>query len=226
MKFKLVFLLFVTLFSLGSCIEIFDDLTIHNDGSGTFKYHINLSSSKLKINSILALDSLDGKKVPSIKEIKEEIALFKSKFEAKPGVSNVSIESDFTEFIFNIKCDFSDVNSLQSAIREVIQEENLIKNIDDLSHNWITWEGQKLTRSVPELVVKKTKDISPENADLLKQGKYTSVTRFDRPVEKFDNTAAKLNPSKLAIMLQANTYSLVQNAKILENTIYLSPVKN
>ena len=50
-----------------------DELTIHDDGSGTLKYAINLSSSRVKVNSILALDSLDGKKVPSIEEIKTKI---------------------------------------------------------------------------------------------------------------------------------------------------------
>ena len=216
----------VSLFSLGSCIEIFDDLTIHNDGSGTFKYHINLSSSKLKINSILALDSLNGKKVPSIDEIKEQIERFKTKFQVKSGISNVTVESNFVDFIFKIKCDFTDVNSLQNAIKEVIVEENLAKSIEDLSYNWISWEGQKLTRSIPDIVLKKTKELTADEIELLNQGKYTSVTRFDRPIEKFDNTAAKLTPSKLAIMIQSNTYSLIQNAKILENTIYLSPLKN
>lgn len=54
-----------------------DELTIHDDGSGTLKYVINLSSSRVKVNSILALDSLDGKKVPSIEEIKTKVSLFK-----------------------------------------------------------------------------------------------------------------------------------------------------
>ena len=54
---------------LSACIEILDDIKFNADGSGTFKYTINLSSSKVKINSILALDSLDGKKVPSKNEI-------------------------------------------------------------------------------------------------------------------------------------------------------------
>ena len=62
--------------------------------------------------------------------------------------------------------------------------------------------------------------------ELLTQGKYTSITRFDRPIEKFDNQTGKLSASKMAIMLQTNTYSLLQNAKLLENTIYLSPLKN
>lgn len=226
MKLKGLFLLFVALFSLSSCIEIIDDLTIHNDGSGTFKYNINLSSSKLKINSILALDSLNGKKVPSIQEIKNEIERFKTKFQSKAGISNVTFESNFTDFLFKFKCDFTDVNSLQTAIKEVISEENLTKNMDELSHTWIEWEVQKLTRSIPDLVMKKTKELTDEEVNLLSQGTYRSVTRFDRTIEKFENTAAKLSASKMAIMLQTDTYSLIQNAKLLENTIYLSPLKN
>lgn len=226
MKLKHLFLLLIVSSSFSSCIEIVDDLTIHNDGSGTFKYNINLSSSKLKINSILALDSLDGKKVPSIQEIKNDIERFKTKFQSKSGISNVTVESNFTDFLLKFKCDFTDVNSLQTAIKEVIAEENLNKNMDELSHSWIEWEVQKLTRSIPDLVTKRTKELTPEEVTLLSQGIYRSVTRFDRTIEKFDNSAAKLSASKTAIMLQTDTYSLIQNIKLLENTIYLSPLKN
>lgn len=226
MKVKGLFFLLFTLFSLSSCIEIIDDLTIHNDGSGTFKYNINLSSSKLKINSILALDSLNGKKVPSIQEIKNEIERFKTKFQSKSGISNVTVESNFADFIFKFKCDFTDVNALQTAIKEVISEENLNKNMSELSHTWIEWETQKLTRSIPDLVFKKAKELTEEEVNLLSQGTYRSVTRFDRTIDKFENTTAKLSASKMAIMLQTDTYSLIQNAKLLENTIYLSPLKN
>ena len=61
------------LFIMPSCIEILDDIKFNIDGSGTFKYTVNLSSSQVKLNSILALDSLDGKKVPSLPEIQEKM---------------------------------------------------------------------------------------------------------------------------------------------------------
>ena len=226
MKLKFLFFSLITLFSFTSCIEIFDDLTIHNDGTGTFKYNINLSSSKLKINSILALDSINGVKVPSIEFVKSEIARIKSKFEIKVGISNVTVESNFTDFIFKLKCDFTNVANLQTAIKEIISEENLLKNVDDLSHSWVSWEGQTLIRNIPDISFKKTKDLSANEIELLSQGKYTSITRFDRPIDKFENQTGKLSASKMAVMLQSNTYSLIQNVKLLENTIYLSPLKN
>ena len=107
MKLRLFFLSIFVLLSMSSCIDIIDDLTLKSDGSGSFKYTINLSESKIKINSILALDSIEGRRVPSIEEIKQKINHFKSKFETKQGISNLVVESNFTDFIFKIKCDFT-----------------------------------------------------------------------------------------------------------------------
>ena len=67
----------VLFLSLASCIEISDDISFKTDGSGTFKYVVNLSSSKIKVNSILSLDSLDGKKIPSSYQLKEKIEQYK-----------------------------------------------------------------------------------------------------------------------------------------------------
>jgi hypothetical protein len=53
----------------------------------------------------LALDSLDGKKVPSIPEIKEKINRYKEILSQKEGISNVKVESDFTNFIFKTGSD-------------------------------------------------------------------------------------------------------------------------
>jgi hypothetical protein len=226
MKLFYTFVVFLSFFGLTSCIEIIDDITLKNDGSGTLKYTINLSESKVKINSILALDSLDGKKVPSIPEMEERIASFKKKLSAKTGISNVTIESNFTNYIFKLQCDFTNVVALQNALKDVIEEESKEKNIPELEQNWLSWDGVKMTRSIPEITVKKTKEIKSEDIELMKQGNYTSITRFERPVEKFDNTAAVLSKNKMAVMIKTNPYALTQNSNILENSIYLSPIKN
>ena len=126
------------LFGFTSCIEIIDDITLKNDGSGTLKYSINLSSNKVKINSILALDSLENKKVPSIAEIEAEIISFKNKLDAKTGISQVIVDYNFTDFIFKIQCDFTSVSALQTAIKEVVQELSKEKNMPELDHNWLS----------------------------------------------------------------------------------------
>ena len=123
----------MTLFlSLTSCIEIIDDLSISGDGSGTFKYHINLSSSKIKINSILALDSLDGKKVPSIAEIQSRADKIVKQLKEQNGITNVVFDANYTDFIFKVTCDFNNLNQLQSAIVNVIKSESKEKEIPEL----------------------------------------------------------------------------------------------
>ena len=225
MKKNLLFL-FVLIFSLSSCIEILDDLTIHADGSGTFRYNINLSSNKIKVNSILALDSLDGQKVPKIEDIKEKVQQFIKTLDAQNGISNVKIEENYTDFIFKFSCDFTNVLLLQEGIKTTISSMTKEKNTSELNHNWITWDGTKLTRSIPTITLNKVKDLKQSDIDQLKQGSYTSISRFDKPVEKFGNTAAILSKNKQAVMIKTDTYSLKENPDILENVIYLISTKN
>jgi hypothetical protein len=219
---KFIPFIFLLLIGLSSCIEIIDDLSLKSDGSGTFKYTVNLSSSKIKVNSILALDSIDGKKVPSIDDIKQKIDQFVKTLDAQNGISNVKVEENYTDFIFKFQCDFTSVSTLQEGLKQSIVILTKEKSIPQLEHNWLTWEENKLVRSIPEITGKKINEIEEADIELLKKGTYTSITRFDKTVEKFENKAAQLSKSKMAVMVKTDTYRLKENQDILENTIYLT----
>ena len=225
MKFWSFSLLFFCALSLSSCIELIDDIKINNDGSGTLKYTVNLSSSKVKVTSILALDSINGIRVPSISELNERIADFQKKLDTKPGISNVTVESDFENFVFKLRCDFTSVTALQTAIKEVVRDELRDKNVPELDAIWLNWDGQKLVRSIPEISVKKTTEFQQEDIVLLKQGTYTSITRFERPVDHYDNPSAQISANKMNVMIKTNPHSLSQNTTLLDNIIYLTPLK-
>ena len=94
MKYLFSLITIGLLFSFTSCIEIIDDLAVNEDGSGTFKYNVNISSSKIKLNSYLALDSLDGKRVPSLDEIKGYVDDVVTSLKKQKGISNLTIESN------------------------------------------------------------------------------------------------------------------------------------
>jgi hypothetical protein len=220
---KILFLLLALPFCLSSCIEIIDDLSLNADGSGTFKYTINLSSSKVKINGILKLDSLNGKKVMKMPEIKAKINQFKTTLASQPGISNVKIDLNETEFLAKLTCDFTDLTKLQDAIKNSIATLDAgIKSSNDFAFNWISWNGSKFERSIPDFSQKQIKDLKQEDMDLLKTGNYTLISRFAKTVEKCDNANASISKSRTAVMLKANAYSLTKNSKILENTIYLN----
>ena len=206
---KLILSIFILIvFFLSSCIELIDDLTIHNDGSGTFKYIMNLSSSKIKVNSILALDSIDGKKVPSMAEIKTKLMSFAANLKTQPGISNVSMQINDFDLIVNFSCDF-----------------NKDEKIEALNESWVSWDGRVLKRNIPILSLQILEGFKEGELDLLKTGSYTSINRFDRPIEKAEKLETKLNPAKTASMLRVNTFELQKNHLLIENTIYLTPIK-
>jgi hypothetical protein len=224
MKFTL--LLLSLFFSLMSCIEIIDDITLNDDGTGTFKYNVNLSASKVKLNSVLALDSLDGQKIPSREQIMEKINHFVYLLELKNGITKVKVETDMENYIVKMSCDFKSVRNLQDAITKSLQEElEEDKPLLEDDSDWLVWTDENFSRSIPDFSIKKTKELKLDERNLLKQGNYVSITRFSRPVKNCTNENALIAKNKLAVMLKSNVYSLTQNLNLLENTIYLSPLK-
>jgi hypothetical protein len=205
---------------LSSCIEIIDDLTIHNDGSGTLKYNLNLSSSKVKVNSILALDSLDGKKIPSLDEIKSKVQRFVKILDSQNGISNVKVEENYTDYILKFQCDFSSISNLQEGIKIAFSQLIKEKTTPELEYQWLIWDGNKLVRSVPNITEFKIKE---NDIEQLRKGVYTSITRFDKTIDKCDNPNATISKNRFAVMLKTDIYSLKQNLNILENTVFLSP---
>lgn len=208
------------LFLMNSCVDIFDEIIIHANGSGTYKYTVNMSASKVKINSILALDSIDGQRVPSIDEIKNKIALYKEKLDQKEGISNVTVNANYEDFVFKFSCDFTSVTALQNAIQEIVKEESRDKNNPLLTETWLSWDGKQLTRSIPNFQSPLHR-LKAEDQEQLKTGKYISVSRFDKAVVKCDNSNALISPSKTAVKLESSTYSVAQNPSLLRSIISL-----
>lgn len=221
MKTVQLLLLFSLITLLSSCIEIIDDLSLNDDGTGTFKYNVNLSSSKVKINSLLALDSLDGKKVPSLDEIKQSIDRIMDEFREQPGISNVSMDADYNDYIFKFHCEFTTVEVLQDAIKEVVKKETKEEYSSGLSYDWVSFDGDLMSRSVPQITIRKSSEINQNDVALLKEGSYTSITRFSRAIERSDNEKAMISKNGKAIMIRTDPYSLIQNHQLLDNNIYL-----
>ena len=220
-RFYFLFLLIPTL--LGSCVEIIDDLTLNLDGSGTFKYTVNLSSSKVKVNSILALDSFNGKKVMKIGELDNLLFSFKDALKKEKGIRSVQMEFNKTDFIIKIAIDFGSINDLQNGIKSALQKVEPKNNINGEEGIWMAWDGKSLERIIPNIVAERIKNVNETENNLLKTGTYTCISRLPKSIAKTNNANCKLNPSKTATMLRVNASDLKLNPNLLEHTITLSP---
>lgn len=213
-------------FTLSSCIEILDDVTFNADGSGEFKYTINLSSSRLKINSILALDSLDGKKVPSKLELQEKVSDLIGVLNCQEGIEGVTLEENYDNYIFKVSLHFANVESLLAAFKETMEEAGNTAEEDTSYYNWVSWDGITLIRQIPDLSSFKFRLVKNEDQELMRNGMYTSISRFDSPVEQIENPSAILSKNNKAVMLRGSLLDVFGNPSIMDNTISVKPADN
>lgn len=221
MKFYRVFGSITLLFLFTGCIEIIDDLQLNADKSGTLNYTINLSSSKIRVNSILALDSLNGQKVPELDSIKKQIHLGLESLKTKKGIKSVDFKADYTEFIFKLKIEFQDLSSLQNAFRELAKNDFNAKLTPKNEENWLTFHEQKFIRSIPQFILDQEFKISTKDKEKLKEGRYTSITRFTSDIVSCSNASVKISANKKACMVQKNTFDILESPQLLDNIIEL-----
>jgi hypothetical protein len=214
MKFIISILL---LFILSSCIEIIDDITINNDGSGTFKYSINLSQSKVKVNSYLALDSINGQKAMKLPDLKNKVLIFKNNLKSQTGISNVTISENYEDYIIKIQCDFDNLTNLQKGIQKSI---SLTLGGQETTYEWISFNNDIFFRSVPDMT-NRISDKLKIDYTKLNEGSYTSITRFKKLIDKCENDSSVVSKSGTAVMLKTTPKNIIENIHILDNKITL-----
>lgn len=215
------FILFILpLFLLSSCIDIIDDLTINNDGSGRLKLGINLSKSKLEVNSVLALDSLYGQRVPKLNEVSSSITKYAEILRHKKGITEVKVEKDTVNFNFKFYIDFEDVEDVEAALKEIVKEEDT--RWVNLDFDWVKWENHVLTRNNIKIPEEQLRKLKYDDIQKLKQGTYTSITRFQNPIIEYTNQKSKLTPNKLNLMIQTSAYLLAEDTQSIKNNIKTS----
>ena len=214
------------MFGCSSCLEIIDDIKLNIDGSGTIKYTLNLSESKTKVNSILALDSLDGKKMPDLIKIKAKINEFEKLLRLEKGISNIHLEKDYENFMFKLSCDFKSISILQNSLKKVlnqISEENLTPKSN---FNWLAWNEKKLEREIPEISKNQLKKVPKKDIEKLRQGKYICITRFENEIISLSNPKAKLSKNKKAVMILASPHDILFKPNSFHNLIELKEGNN
>lgn len=212
------YLYFFLLLFLTSCVEIIDDLQINLDGSGTFKYTLNLSQSKVRTKALLSLDSLDGMKMIKETDIKNNIVLIRKQLKEQEGIKNVVITEDYDNFVFKLQFDFNNVETLELALKNVVKQ---FYNTDGKDYDWVSYNDKTLNKSIPSLYSDFIKNYNQNDLDKLKTGTYTSITRFQSKIKSFTNEKTLKSKSEMAGMIKVTPYDLLYNQSLITNKIVL-----
>lgn len=216
-------LLIGLLFICSGCIELIEETTVHEDGTGTYQLTINMSGSTTRINSMMALDSIDGKKVPSKEEMQHKLKTYTSQFNQYKGISNASSSLNTEKWILKLSCDFSSLTNLRNAIIAFSENINDKKASEKVQRISLDYSGNTYTRKIGAFVPKKwQKEIrSDKDYKRLNSGKCVFIQRFDSEIKDINSAKVQCSKNKKAAMLMITPKELINNPKLLDYAIVL-----
>jgi len=214
-------LLILLSFGLTSCFEIVEDMTLHADGTGEVTYIINMSQSKVKLNSVLLLDSLNGHAVPSREDIKDEVTKFRRIVDGYPGVTYKSGESNTNDYIFRLTFTFESVEQLDKAMQLVGEHYNPQLKKTPVSNFEQTKNGLK--RNYEYERTPAFDKLLEQEKEVLEGATFIGIYRFDQQILKFTNTKARLSKNAQSIMLRVPVADILYNRTSIANQITLKP---
>lgn len=216
-----LFLAFSIVFIFSSCFEIIEEVNLNNDGSGSFCFTVNMSQSKMDINAMLLLDSVNGRPVPKVENMKKILDEIEASLLKDAGLSSIKVVKNWDSYIFSISGNFKDIKSLNDAIGSTYSlvskpaATTLIK--DNFSFS------QKIFKRLYSLdFVSDYKNLPEKDKLVFKNAKYTSVYRFKSVVKEYSNPVAVKSKSGMSVMLKANISDILSNNKSIANSILLN----
>ncbi len=214
------FFLLSTIFLFTSCFEVVEEISLNDNGSGNISMTINLSRSKTKVSSIMLMDSINGYKVPKRPEIQKHIQKIVSELKHINGVKNVKYSTDFNDYIFNISCDFANVNVLNKVVLHFTarSQANAVTNTKQFSYNKNT---KTFVRTYKYNLSREMQKVSKKDRAVLKNASITTIYRFQSPIAISKNKAARISKNRKAIMLRVGVQEMINNKTNIKNTIQL-----
>ncbi|MDM1295377.1 hypothetical protein HX021_13900 [Sphingobacterium sp. N143] len=219
MRFYGFICLVLLTFSLSSCFDFVEQIDLKTNGSGHIAATMNLSKSKTKVASLLKMKSIKGVRIPSQAEMEKEIKAAVQLLKQTKGISNVQYQTDFTNYVVKISCDFSQIESL-NAFSDILA--NRFKTKISNSNRYY-YQGNVFERKFVASADWKTKfnQLGSDNTTQFADAFYTQIVRFEKPIAAQGNNKAKVAANKKAVLLKVPFTDLVYGRSSLANKITL-----
>lgn len=224
-KTFITFLLTGLIFCLTGCFELIEDTTLNSDGTGTYKVVLNLSSSTTKVNSIMAMDSIKGKAVPSRIELQNLMNEYANLLDSKEGISNVKASLNTENWILNLSLDFKSLNTLKKGLIALSEDINKKEANEKVKNIVLNYTANIYKREIGSLIPSDWQEKAKTNEDfaLLKEGKCVFIQRFDKEILEVNSEEVRIAKSRKAAMLQVSPLMLVNTPEKIDYIITTKP---
>lgn len=214
----------LTIIFVPACLDIEEEVFINVDGSGTYVNHVDMNgivdmimimapdSVKEEIgeNPDMFLDSLFKSQ-----EMTSSLAVMAERYEDQEGVSNAT--TNMTDGIMTISFDFSSVESLNLALSETAEENEL----GFLTPSF-AWKKGRLTRlagSGSEEMDEELKSQMEMMKMMMGDATYTTRYHFPGAVKSSTNEEASLIDAGKTIVVEHSLLEVMENPGLLGNEI-------
>lgn len=207
-----IFFLLTPIFFV-SCLDVIEEIDLNESKGGKATYTFNLSQSKVKLNTLLKLDSLGGYKIPKLYEIEDELIKAVRELKAKEGISNATYSINEEEYIYTLVVHFKSLKNLDIALRQM----SYWKHSDwKPKTEFYRLEDNELIKKVEAVIIpeKSKKEIEKRKQDL-ELGNYTFILRNSQELKLLSPSELKLSGNKKAVMYRDNLYNFSKRQKEL-----------
>jgi hypothetical protein len=202
-----------------SCFEIIEEVNMNKNGTGSFNFTINMSQSKIHINSLFLLDSVNGRPMPKIEDFEKAIRRVELELKKDSALSNIGVKKNWKDYIFSVSGDFINIEALNKAIKNINTVFNTPRGYQVELHDNFKYKQKVFERLYSYNLVNDYNALSGKDKAVFKNAKYTTIYRFNSPVKSFTNPNALKSKSGKAIMLKVNVKDLITNKKTIQNRI-------
>lgn len=227
-KFQLIAGLLLTMMVFTSCFDLIEEVHYKKDGSGTYKFTMDMSGLKGLMAMAMASDSTGDFKMDTLSAISKELS---NKVQDLDGISNIKEISDVENFVFGVEFDFKDVKALNLAMKEGFSENELGDSSADKSFFSASKKSfQRIdARGFGGMLDEMISGSMGEEGEMemaqmfLKDVSYTMIYHFDRKVKKISNKEATVSDDKKTVTLKYFLFDDTRGGKnnTIENTIKL-----
>ena len=210
-----------SLLLLSSCFQVVEEVTLKNDGTGEMQLTVNFSQSRSKLASIMLMDSLNGYKIPSEKDIQQFMNETVDYLNKSKGISNVKKTLDLKNYIATVHFSFKDLTDINGLTKKLLEKEKAKAPLNSYAFEKASGQVKRVYQYSPAM--KKEYDkLKPKDRELFQTAGFTSIFRFDKAIASSSNKTAKISPSGKAVMIKTTALALIFGSANISNNIQLS----
>lgn len=221
----LLFAFLIGSMTLTGCFEIIEEIHYKKDGSGTYKFTMDMSQMKGLMDMAMASDTTGSMNMDTMAAVGREMS---EKVRGIQGISNIKEVTDAENLIFGVEYDFANMEALNAAAKANASEE-MNEAADKPSFKGGKKEFTRLDvkGGLGGLLNGAMGDLGGEEGEMalafFKDVSYTMIYHFDRKVKKTSNKLAEISDDKKTVTLKYYLFDDDRGGKTgtIENIIKL-----